>query len=66
MTQIKLISTLLFVIMLVGATGASAQNDREYHSTVQVSFFPPLSTNGKHAKLYTNAAYVKVDKCVLF
>ncbi len=40
--------------MLVGTTEASAQNDNEYRSIVQVSFFPPLSTNGKHATLYTN------------
>ena len=54
MKRFRLVSTLLFAIMFFCATGASAQNDAEYHSTVQVSFFPPLSTNGKHAKLYTN------------
>ncbi len=54
MNRTKFVSTLLFAITLLGATGAGAQDGREYHSTVQVSFFPPLSTNGSRAGLYTN------------
>ncbi len=54
MNLTKLVSPFLFAITLFGATGASAQNDSELHSTVQVSFFPPLSTNGHRAGLYTN------------
>lgn len=54
MNQIKSVSALLLLIMAIGATELRAQNDAEPHSKVHVSFFPPLSTNGNLAHLYTN------------
>ena len=59
MNRTKLISTLLFAIMVVGTVELRAQsnreqNDREPHSAVHFSFFPPLSTNGRHSAQYTN------------
>ncbi len=49
-----MVSALLLAIVSTGAAEVSAQNDKDLHSTVQVSFFPPLSTNGSRAHLYTN------------
>jgi Na+/glutamate symporter len=54
MNRIKLFSALLLATMSIVATEVSAQNNPQYHSTFQVSFFPPLSTNGIHAGRYTN------------
>jgi hypothetical protein len=54
MNRTKFVSAVLLAIMVVGAVEVSAQNDQELHSTVQVSFFPPLNTNGNRAQLYTN------------
>ncbi len=57
MNRIKSSFAALSAVFLFTTTTLSAQavaNDNEPHSAVQVSFFPPLSTNGKHATLYTN------------
>ena len=53
----KLFSAVLSAIFIISATTISAQtsaDERDYHSTFQVSFFPPLSTNGLHSGRYTN------------
>jgi hypothetical protein len=59
--QIKMMRKRFLAILsglcLFSVTSLYAQNtfdDREYHSAVQVSFFPPLSTNGLHSGRYTN------------
>jgi hypothetical protein len=62
MNPTKLVFAILFAIMVAGAGKMSAQNNpqnntqdgEERHSTVQVSFFPPLGTNGTRSGLYTN------------
>jgi hypothetical protein len=57
MNRIKLFFITFLAIMTVGMRGAVAQDSgsgREYRSAVQVSFFPPLSTNGLHSGRYTN------------
>ncbi len=56
MNPIRLISALLITIMAVGTGAAQTQDqdDREYRSAVQVTFFPPLGTNGLHSARYTN------------
>ncbi len=54
MNRFRSLSTILIVTALLGATGASAQGDGEYRSRVQVSLFPPMSTNGTRAAMYTN------------
>ena len=53
----KLFSAVLSAIFIISATTISAQasaDRRDYHSTFQVSFFPPLGTNGLHSGRYTN------------
>lgn len=62
MKKVKLVVTaLLFAMVATGTaeaqtiTEARGRSSRdEYHRTFQVSFFPPLSTNGIHAGRYTN------------
>ncbi len=57
MNRIKLFFAALSAVLLFATTTISAQavaNDNEPHSAVQVSFFPPLGTNGIHASRYTN------------
>ncbi len=47
----------LSALLLVSTTSLSAQTvetNGEPHSTVQLTFFPPLGTNGRHAAQYTN------------
>ncbi len=49
----KLFLAILSGLLILPATTISAQTSEPY-SAVQVSFFPPLSTNGRDAGLYTN------------
>ncbi len=52
----KLFAIAFSAILIVCTTTLSARTpgDGDHHSTFQVSFFPPLGTNGRHAELYTN------------
>lgn len=53
----KLFLAAVAALSLIQATTLSAQTvieDKERHSIIQVSFFPPLGTNGRYAQHYTN------------
>ena len=57
MNRIKSFFAALSAVFLLSTTSLSAQavvNNNEPHSAVQVSFFPPLSTNGFHSGRYSN------------
>ncbi len=55
MNKFKLFFAASFALMALGSVEVCAQNpDNEFHSTVHVSFFPPLSTNGRQAQYYSN------------
>jgi hypothetical protein len=55
MKSMKLFFAASFAVIILGGGEASAQSSRDnLHSVVQASFFPPLSTNGRHAGRYTN------------
>lgn len=45
---------LVLILCALAYSALSAQTDEEKKSTFQVSFFPPLSSNGAYASQYTN------------